>query len=84
MADTKSIRVELDELEEAVIELQTLSKVCLDLAGPSEGAPQWPTLVTWHSDRLARASEALAKTLRQNVLPIIEDMPRLSRAANPG
>lgn len=79
MANAQSIRRELDNLSELVLEAEILSETAIDLAGDDPNAPQWPWLVAQHIRRVKAASELLETSLRQHALPLLQDMQLLTK-----
>lgn len=65
MADRESMLEALLRLEETIAELSALAALAADLAGPADGAPEWPWLVAQMAKRItANADEVRERALQ--------------------
>lgn len=74
MATSKSIRVHLDGLYEAVLEAQYFSRVCDDLVFGQAEQPAWVYCIAQQVERVRVHAECLETVLRQQALPMLEDL----------
>lgn len=81
MAISESIRSELNALFDVRVEFDCFCK-SLELVQDEERSGNANPLVyvlSCYLDRLSVASDALERTLRRNVLPLVEDMERATK-----
>ncbi len=76
MAASKSIREALSALSDNILETESLSRTCADLAGmeADPAPPAWVFVFERHMERIKTSAEALEVLIRQKALPLMEDI----------
>ena len=78
MAISESIRDELNALFDARVQAENLYQA-LELVGDQDRLNPIVYLVRCHIERWASVCDALEKTLRQNAIPLIEDLAAIKK-----
>ncbi len=79
MAASKSILDALSNLNEAILEASTITKIFTDLNGDQQGSPEWPFAVERLVSRIETQAEALETLVRQKALPLMTDVEDANR-----